>query len=73
METSSVEAEYRDMAPTFCELIWLWSLTEKLGFKIEKPIKLYCDSQPISHNANNTVLVKGKKHIEVDCHFIEIE
>ncbi|KAJ9548762.1 hypothetical protein OSB04_021305 [Centaurea solstitialis] len=67
---SSAESEYRAMAQTTCELIWLRNLLGELGFAQSKPMNLYCDNEAAIHIANNPVFHERTKHIEVDCHFI---
>ncbi|XP_068340258.1 uncharacterized mitochondrial protein AtMg00810-like [Pyrus communis] len=41
---SSAEAEYRVMASTACELIWLKNLLLDLGFPHQQPMSFYCDN-----------------------------
>ena len=43
---SSVEAEYRAMALTTCELIWLKHLLQELKCGKDERMKLICDNQP---------------------------
>ncbi|XP_068323337.1 uncharacterized mitochondrial protein AtMg00810-like [Pyrus communis] len=50
---SSAEAEYRAMASTACELIWLKGLLSDLGFSINTPMSLFCDNQAAMHIASN--------------------
>jgi Reverse transcriptase (RNA-dependent DNA polymerase)/Integrase core domain/gag-polypeptide of LTR copia-type/GAG-pre-integrase domain len=68
---SSAEAEYRAMAATTSEIIWLRLLIQELGFSTsEKPTQLFCDNQAAIQIASNPVFHERTKHIEVDCHFI---
>ena len=67
---SSAEAEYRAMASTTCELIWLKALLSDMGIQSSKPITLHCDNQAAMHIAANPVFHERTKHIEVDCHFV---
>nr|GEV61802.1 cysteine-rich RLK (receptor-like protein kinase) 8 [Tanacetum cinerariifolium] len=66
---SSSEAEYRAMAQTTCELVWLHNLLGEIGFPQSKPMKMWCDNQAAIYIATNLVFHEMTKHIEVDCHF----
>lgn len=61
---------YRAMTHTTCEVVWLRSFLEEIGFSVQLPISLYCDNLAAIHIASNPVFHKRTKHIEVDCHLV---
>ena len=67
---SSVEAEYRSMATTTCEVTWILYLLRDLCVPHHKPVLLYCDNQAALHISSNPVFHKRSKHIEADCHIV---
>lgn len=67
---SSAESEYRSMASTVSELVWIIALYKELGEEIHLPVKLFCDSKAALQITANPVYHERTKHIEVDCHFI---
>ncbi|CAN6695941.1 unnamed protein product [Malus baccata var. baccata] len=67
---SSAEVEYRAMAATSYELIWLKGLLSELRFTSMAHMSLYCDNQAAMHIASNPVFHEMTKYIEVDCHYI---
>ncbi|KAL8121742.1 hypothetical protein AgCh_018473 [Apium graveolens] len=68
---SSAEAEYRSMAPITFELKWLKAFLPSLGIHHKKVIPLFCHSQSALNIAKNPVFHERRKHIEVDCHFVQ--
>ncbi|GAV77753.1 hypothetical protein CFOL_v3_21223 [Cephalotus follicularis] len=42
---SSAESEYRAMAHTTCELMWVRQLLTEIGFTEASPMQLWCDNQ----------------------------
>ena len=67
---SNAEAEYRSMAQTTCEMMWIRSLLLELGFPIETPMPMNCDNQAVIFIANNPIFHERTKYIEVDCHYV---
>ena len=70
MARSSTEAEYRALANTTSELLWLRWLLKDLGVSTSFATLLYCDNQSAIYIAHNDVFHERTKHIEIDCHFI---
>ena len=67
---SSTEAEYRALAATTAELIWLRCLLQDLGIDCSTATQLHCDNQSAIQIAHNVVFHERTKNIEIDCHFI---
>lgn len=42
---SSAEAEYKSIATTVTEIIWLLDLMKDLGFEVQKPVNVFTDSK----------------------------
>ncbi|KAJ9557472.1 hypothetical protein OSB04_012086 [Centaurea solstitialis] len=67
---SYTEAEYRSLADTSQELIWLHWLLYDMGAPQESPTSLWCDNNSAIQIAHNDVFHERTKHIKIDCHFI---
>ncbi|KAK4406515.1 Retrovirus-related Pol polyprotein from transposon RE1 [Sesamum angolense] len=67
---SSAKAEYRAMAHTTSEILWLKNLLKELGFMYDDPVSMHCENKAAIHIASNPVFHERTKHIEVDCHFV---
>ena len=71
---SSAEAEYRSLASTVAEIIWLTGLFKELGVQVKLPVPIYSDSKsaiqiaanPVFHERKNTltliVISSGRRH-----------
>ena len=70
MARSSTEVEYRALADTISEFLWLRWLLKDLDVPISSTTPLYCDNQSAIHIAHNDVFHERTKYIEIDCHFI---
>ena len=70
---SSTEAEYRAMAMTTMEIVWLRSLLGDMGVPISTPTKLCCDNKSAIYIASNHTFHERTKHIEMDCHYVRDE
>ena len=67
---SSAEAEYRAMAATTYEIIWLHQLLADFGVHLAQSTLLFCDNQASIHIATNPIFHERTKNIEIDCHFV---
>ncbi|KAJ0965657.1 hypothetical protein J5N97_026795 [Dioscorea zingiberensis] len=66
---SSTEAEYRAMASTTAEIIWLRWLLADMGVFLSDPTPMHCDNMSAIQITRNSVFHERTKHIEIDCHF----
>ncbi|KAJ0788607.1 putative RNA-directed DNA polymerase [Helianthus annuus] len=66
---SSTESEYKAIADTVAELIWLKSLLRELGLDSMAPT-LWCDNLGATYLTANPVFHARTKHVEVDYHFV---
>ncbi|XP_021735713.1 uncharacterized protein LOC110702318 [Chenopodium quinoa] len=67
---STAETEYRSMALTVCEVMWLKELLKDLGMSKLGTTSIFCDNQAALAIAANPVHHEKTKHVDIDCHFI---
>lgn len=67
---SSIEAEYRALATTVCELQWITNLLHDLHISLISATLLYCDNKSAKHIAVNSSFHERTKHLELDLHFV---
>jgi hypothetical protein len=67
---SSTEAEYRAVATTTAEIMWISNLLSELHVPLVKPPLLLCDNVGATYLCSNPVLHSKMKHISLDYHFV---
>ncbi|GAB2273368.1 hypothetical protein Dimus_039024 [Dionaea muscipula] len=68
---SSMESEYRVLASTSTEIVWIQSVFAESGISLDQSTaSIWCDNQGARLLAFNPVFHSRTKHIEVDVHYI---
>lgn len=67
---SSTEAEYKSMANTTAEIMWVQTLLAEIGVKAPRSARLWCDNLGATYLSANPVFHARTKHIEVDYQFV---
>nr|GEZ41568.1 hypothetical protein [Tanacetum cinerariifolium] len=70
VSSSSAKVEYRAMASTVSEVLWVRWLLFELRIDTSSPIPLFYDNQAARYIANNPVFHERTKHVEMDCYFV---
>ena len=67
---SSTEAEYRSVANTAAEIIWVFSLLTELGLFLTSTLTIYCDNVGATYLSANPIFHSRMKHLALDFHFV---
>ena len=70
MSRSSTEAEYRCVASTAAEILWIISLLTEIGVELKSKPIIWCDNLSAVSLSANPVLHARTKHIEIDLYFV---
>lgn len=70
---SSTEAEYRAVANTAAELIWICNLLTELGISLPSSPVVFCDNVGATFLCANPVFHSRMKHIAIAYHFVRNE
>ncbi|XP_023754735.1 uncharacterized mitochondrial protein AtMg00810-like [Lactuca sativa] len=70
MSRSSCEAEYRSLAATVCEPLWISYILRDLKIKMHIPVTLWCDNKAAIHITENPIFHERTKHLDIDCHLV---
>ncbi|KAK4386150.1 Retrovirus-related Pol polyprotein from transposon RE2 [Sesamum angolense] len=70
VSSSSAEAEYRSMASTVCELLWISYILGDFEITVVSPIPFHCDNKAAIHITENPVFHEHTKHLDIDCHIV---
>jgi hypothetical protein len=66
----STEAEYRTIATTTVEIIWIRQLLHELGLVFNQPHTIFSDNIGATYFCVNPVFHSRMKHLAIDYHFV---
>ena len=70
VSSSSIESEYKAIANSTTEIMWVQILLNDLNINSPRTTKLWCDNLGAKYLSANPVFHARTKHIEVDYHFV---
>ena len=68
--TSTMEAEYIALYMGSQQAAWIYQFYKQIGFPLDEPIEIFCDSQPALSVARGEETHRKAKHLDVDLHSI---
>jgi hypothetical protein len=67
---SSTKVEYKLMADTTAEIMWVQSILRELCVLCPRSAQLWCDNMGAKYIASNPIFHGRMKHVEIDYHFV---
>jgi hypothetical protein len=67
---SSTKVEYKSLANSAAEIIWVKSVLHELRVKRSRPACLWCDNLGATYLTANPVFHARTKLVEIDYHFV---
>ncbi|KAE8655314.1 Coatomer subunit epsilon-1 [Hibiscus syriacus] len=67
---STVEAEYRSLADTTAEVLWVKAVLDDMNVELSQTPVIWCDNTNTVAMAANPVLHAKVKHVDLDVHFV---
>lgn len=67
---SFIEAEYKSLASSAAETIWLQIVLRELGVSLNKALTIWCDNIGANYLSLNPVFHSKTKHMDIDFQFI---
>lgn len=67
---SSTESEYRALANTTAEMLWLMSVLQELHIPVTNTPVVWCNNTSAASLATNPIHHSRTKHIEIDVHYV---
>jgi hypothetical protein len=67
---SSTEAEYKALANTVAEVMWVQKLLSELKIPHPKAARLWCDNLGAKYLTENPIFHARTKHVEIDFQFV---
>ena len=70
MARSFTETEYRGVASTAAEVLWVQSLLGELGITLTRPPSIHYDNIGATYLCANPIFHSKMKHIAINYHFV---